>query len=118
MPAHIGRLSISAVICAALSTSLRVKPIGLQRMTAMVPQTPNLKAIFSEDGAVILDIERDSMSTLNPTGAYVWQGLQRGETIHTIIANLSRDTGEDSLLVEPDVREFVAELQQKHLIPR
>jgi hypothetical protein len=87
-------------------------------MMAMVSQAPNLKAIVNEDGAVILDIEHDLMSTLNPTGAYVWQGLQRGETIDTIIANLSRDTGEDSLLVEPDVREFVAELQQKHLMPR
>lgn len=84
----------------------------------MVSQTPHLKAIVNEDGAVILDIEHDSMSTLNPTGAYVWQGLQRGETIDTIIANLSRDTGEDSLLVETEVREFVADLQQKQLMPR
>ncbi len=84
----------------------------------MVSQAPNLKAIVNEDGAVILDIERDSMSTLNPTGAYVWQGLQRGETIETIIANLARDTGEDHLLVERDLRQFVAELQQKQLMPR
>jgi hypothetical protein len=87
-------------------------------MTAMVSQTSNLKAIVSEDGAVILDIERDSMSTLNPTGAYVWQGLQRGDTIETIIANLASETGEDHLIVERDVRGFVAELQQKQLIPR
>jgi hypothetical protein len=40
----------------------------------MVSQAPNLKAIVNEDGAVILDIEHDLMSTLNPTGAYVWQG--------------------------------------------
>jgi hypothetical protein len=87
-------------------------------MTAMVSQTPQLKAIFNEDGAVILDIEHDSMSTLNPTGAYVWQGLQRGETIETIIANLASETGEDHPRIERDVREFVAELQQKQLMPR
>jgi Coenzyme PQQ synthesis protein D (PqqD) len=87
-------------------------------MTAMVSQTSNLKAIVSEDGAVILDIERDSMSTLNPTGAYVWQGLQRGDTIETIIANLASETSEDHLIVERDVRGFVAELQQKQLMPR
>ena len=84
----------------------------------MVSQAPTLKAIVNEDGAVILDIEHDSMSTLNPTGAYVWQGLQRGETIETITANLASETGEDPLLVERDVREFVAELQQKHLMAR
>ena len=84
----------------------------------MVSQTTHLRAVVNEDGAVILDIERDSMSTLNPTGAYVWQGLQRGETIETIIANLARETGEDHLLVERDLREFVAELQRKQLMPR
>jgi hypothetical protein len=36
-------------------------------MMAMVSQAPNLKAIVNEDGAVILDIEHDLMSTLNPT---------------------------------------------------
>jgi hypothetical protein len=87
-------------------------------MTAMVSQIPHLKAIVNEDGAVILDIAQDSMSTLNPTGAYVWQRLQRGETIEAIIANLASETGEDHLLVERDVREFVAELQQKQLMPR
>ena len=84
----------------------------------MVSQIPHLKAIVNEDGAVILDIAQDSMSTLNPTGAYVWQRLQRGETIEAIIANLASETGEDHLLVERDVREFVAELQQKQLMPR
>ena len=87
-------------------------------MTAKVSQIPHLKAIVNEDGAVILDIDHDSMSTLNPTGTYVWQGLQRGETIETITANLASQTGEDHLLVERDVREFVAELQQKQLMPR
>lgn len=84
----------------------------------MISQTTHLKAIVNEDGAVILDIEHDAMSTLNPTGAYVWQALQRGGTIETITANLASETGEDPLLVEPDVREFVTELQQKQLMPR
>jgi hypothetical protein len=74
--------------------------------------------IVSPDGAAILDIEHDSISTLNPTGAYVWQGLQRGESLETVIAKLARETGEDPLLVERDVRDFVEELQQKQLLPR
>jgi len=79
---------------------------------------PNLRSIVNDDGAVILDIERDSISTLNPTGAYVWQGLQRGELLETIIANLARDTGEEFLLVERDVREFIEDLKQKRLLPQ
>jgi len=83
----------------------------------MVSPPPNLRSIVNDDGAVILDIEHDLISTLNPTGAYVWQGLQRGELLETIIANLARETGQDSLLVERDVREFVEDLKQKRLLP-
>jgi hypothetical protein len=84
----------------------------------MVSPPLNLRSIVNEDGAVILDIGHDSISTLNPTGAYVWQELQRGELLETIIANLARDTGEDSLLVERDVREFVEDLKHKRLLPQ
>jgi hypothetical protein len=84
----------------------------------MASRSSNLRAIVSPDGAAILDIEHDSISTLNPTGAYVWQGLERGESIETVIASLARDTSEDPLLVEHDVRDFVEELQQKQLLPR
>ena len=52
------------------------------------------------------------------TGAYVWQGLQQGQSIETVIANLARDTDADPLSVESDVREFVEELQQKRILPR
>jgi len=82
-----------------------------------VSPNPNLRAIVNDDGAAILDIEHGSISTLNPTGAYVWQGLRRGESLETIIANLARDTGEEFLLVEHDVRKFVEDLKQKRLLP-
>ncbi len=84
----------------------------------MVSLAPNLKVVVNDDGAAILDIEHDSISALNPTGAYVWQGLQRGDSVETIIVNLARDTGEDPLLVEHDVRDFVEDLNQKQLLSR
>jgi len=76
------------------------------------------RAIVDQDGAVVLDIERGLISTLNPTGAYVWQGLQRGESLEAIIANLARESSEESLTVERDVREFVEDLKQKRLLPQ
>jgi len=82
------------------------------------PATTQLKVVVNDDGAAILDIENDSISTLNPTGASVWQGLQRGESIDTIIASLARETGEEFALIERDVRAFIEDLNQKHLLPR
>jgi hypothetical protein len=84
----------------------------------MVSLAPNLKFVSNHDGGAILDIEHDSISTLNPTGAYVWQGLQRGDSVDTIIANLAHETGEQPLLVEHDVREFVEDLKRRQLLSR
>jgi hypothetical protein len=84
----------------------------------MVSLAPNLKVVVNEDGAAILDIEHDSISTLNPTGTYVWQGLERGDSVETIIAKLARDAGEDPLLIEHDVRDFIEDLKQKQLVAR
>lgn len=82
-------------------------------------QTPlsHLRTVGNRDGAVILDLNREVISTLNATGAYVWQGLQHGETPEAIIANLVRETGEDPLRIDRDVRQFIAVLEQEHLLP-
>jgi Coenzyme PQQ synthesis protein D (PqqD) len=78
----------------------------------------HLQSIVNQDGAVILNIERGLISTLNPTGAYVWQGLQNGESLETIVLNLAHETGEEALTVERDVRDFVEDLKQKRLLPQ
>lgn len=76
-----------------------------------------LHAVVDQDGAAILDIERGSISTLNSTGAYIWQGLERGESFETIVANLVRESGEEKPIVECDVREFIESLREKYLLP-
>jgi len=54
----------------------------------------HLRATVNEDGAAILDTRRRTISTLNPTGAYVWLALERGEDIETIAQNLAHNAGE------------------------
>jgi hypothetical protein len=84
----------------------------------MAIESNHLHSVVDQDGAAILDIERGLISTLNPTGAYVWNELERGEALETIIANLARESGEDALVVERDVREFVEALKENHLLSR
>jgi hypothetical protein len=76
----------------------------------------HLHTVADPDGAAILDIERGSISTLNPTGAFVWQGLERGEAPEAIIVSLARETGEDVIAVERDVRDFIESLKNQHLL--
>lgn len=77
----------------------------------------HLHTVADRDGAAILDIAHGSISTLNPTGAYVWQALERGETLEVIVTNLVDETGEDARRVEHDVRGFIESLKERRLLP-
>lgn len=77
----------------------------------------HLHTVADHDGAAILDIEHGLISTLNATGAYVWQRLERGETLETIITSLAEETDEERVIVERDVRAFIESLKEKHLLP-
>jgi hypothetical protein len=82
----------------------------------MVNDNSHLRTIVNEDGAAVLDTKLGSISTLNSTGAYVWQGLERGDSLEIIIANLARETGEQSEILERDVRDFVERLKAEQLL--
>jgi len=82
----------------------------------MIAVTPNLRSIVDHDGAVILDIPNNAMSTLNSTGAYIWQRLQRGLLLNEIVSELARETGADEDLVAADVDEFMNQLKSKRLV--
>ena len=82
----------------------------------MIAVTPNLRSIVDHDGAVILDISRNSMTTLDTIGAYVWDRLGRGLSVAAIVAELARDTGADQEMVAKDVDEFMDQLKSRHLV--
>jgi hypothetical protein len=75
-------------------------------------------ATFHPDGAALLDITSGTMSTLNATGAYIWEALQAGESSQAIAANLARETGQETQSVEADVESFVSALEASNLFPR
>jgi hypothetical protein len=82
----------------------------------MITMTPNLRSIVDHDGAVILDISNNAMTTLNSTGAYIWQRLQLGLLPNEIAAELAHATGTEEGLVAIDVDEFMAQLKSKKLV--
>lgn len=76
----------------------------------------HLRSVVDQDGAVILDIEHDTMLTLNATGGYIWQRLQQGKLIDEIVSELANDTGADLAAVDRDVHDFFEQLKSKHLL--
>lgn len=82
----------------------------------MQTTAPHLRSVVDQDGAVILDVEHDTMLTLNSTGGYIWQRLQQGKLIDEIIRELSHDSGVDLAVVDRDVHNFLEQLKSKHLL--
>jgi len=84
----------------------------------MTKESFNLNEVLNADGAVILDTKNGKISTLNSTGALIWQALRRGDSEDAIISRLAMDTGEERETIDRDVREFINTLKEKQLSVR
>ena len=82
----------------------------------MLNERNPFRTVINEDGAAVLNMPSGTITTLNPTGAYIWQALQRGETAETIAVNLARETCEPVEVVERGVAVFLAELKEHDLL--
>ena len=84
----------------------------------MTTDHSHLRTIVNEDGAAVLDTERGTISTLNTTGAYIWQALERGEREEDIVTGLARETGSTPEVIRQDVGEFLAALREQKMLSR
>jgi hypothetical protein len=73
----------------------------------MRDSSTHLRIIANQDGAVILNSTAGTITTLNSTGAFVWQGLERGESADMIAQNLARETGEEVAAIRNDLLGFI-----------
>jgi hypothetical protein len=84
----------------------------------MTHDKARLRTIVNQDGAAVLDTERGTISTLNTTGAYIWQALERGEREEEIVDQLARETGEFPDTIRDDMKGFIAALRDKKMLSR
>ena len=75
-----------------------------------------LRSLVTAEGAMILDISADELTTLNSTGGYIWGGLRAGKSVDAIVAELVNETGQDPAVVASDVQEFLEQLMARHLV--
>jgi hypothetical protein len=75
----------------------------------------HLRTIANQDGAVILNSAAGTITTLNSTGAFVWQGLERGESADMIAQNLARETGKEVTAIRYDLLEFIDSMKKAKL---
>lgn len=82
----------------------------------MIQRASDLRTVVNPDGAAILDIPRNQITTLNSTGGFVWERLQQGFSVEQVIHDLAIETNADPTIVEHDVNSFVAQLRAGHLL--
>lgn len=76
----------------------------------------HLRTALNADGAAILDIPRSQITTLNATGAFIWDKLQQGLAVDQVVRDLAAASGTDPTIVETDVHSFLEQLQSKQLL--
>jgi Coenzyme PQQ synthesis protein D (PqqD) len=82
----------------------------------MIITSPDIRSIVDQDGGVLLDMQNNVMVVLDATGAYVWQQLERGLGVESIIAELAYNTGADAITIAKDVSSFVEQLGTRQLV--
>lgn len=82
----------------------------------MGAEQARFRTMANKDGAAILDAYSGRIITLNPTGAFVWQALQRGDSVETIAADLVRETGAELDVVQHGIATFLSELKEQRLV--
>ncbi|WP_263377560.1 PqqD family protein [Granulicella paludicola] len=82
-----------------------------------MPNIPShLRSMVDQDGAAILDAARGSITTLNPTGAFIWSGLEQAKHPDVIATELAEATGESLEVVQLEVNSFIESLRQQQLV--
>ena len=76
----------------------------------------HLRIVRNADGAVLLDLKHGKITTLNSTGAFVWDALQRSEDPRQIATHLASETDQHIELLERDVEQFIASLTAQKLL--
>ena len=82
----------------------------------MYKVSDTVRSTHSQDGAVVLDIRLGEMFNLNPVGSRILELLNSGFAEADIVDEISRQFNAERSVVERDVQEFVASLQEHRLI--
>jgi hypothetical protein len=82
----------------------------------MFSSPTHLRTAVNWDGAAILDVPRNQITTLNSTGGFIWDRLQQGWKVEQAIQDLAAESNTDPAIVERGVRAFLEQLKSEHLL--
>jgi hypothetical protein len=82
----------------------------------IVKLSVQVRSTHNQDGAVVLDILHGQMFRANFVGSRILELLKQGRTEQQIADELSSEFGVPRETIATDVREFLAHLEENHLL--
>ena len=76
----------------------------------------SVRSMTNQDGGILLDIDQGLMFSLNIVGSKIIDKLQRGMEPSQIVDEISAEFGAPREMIQKDVEEFLACLQEKALL--
>ena len=83
--------------------------------------SPDVRATYSEDGAVLLDIRKGLCYSLNPVAARVWSTVEAspsGVDLRGLVDVMEIDYKVSHEQLERDITEYLSKLEQMGLVQR
>jgi hypothetical protein len=78
--------------------------------------SPGIRAVLSDDGGVLIDVNQGIMFSLNLIGSIIWKHLAEGLSPENIVDLISRECQVERDLVLTDMNDFVAALVRQGLL--
>ena len=71
---------------------------------------PSVRSVFSQDGAVLMEIKQGLMYTSNPVGGRILELLSQGNSADKVIESISRECEVEQETVRKDLEGFIEQL--------
>ncbi len=77
---------------------------------------PSVRSVFSQDGAVLMEIKQGMMFTSNPVGGRILELLSQGASDDAVVDTISRECEAPPETVREDLASFVEQLRSYGIV--
>ncbi len=78
--------------------------------------SPSVRSVFSQDGAVLMEIQQGMMYTSNPVGGRILELLSEGRSENEVVEAISRECDAPQETVRRDLEGFIEQLRSHGIV--
>jgi hypothetical protein len=77
---------------------------------------PSVRSVFSQDGAVLMNLQQGMMYTSNPVGGRILELLSQGVNESDVVETISRECDAPAEMVRQDLETYIEQLSSYGLV--